>query len=104
VLDDFGKNNPVSVPLPGRTVKFVQIAANNIIFSSANITIHYNDAELNGVNERDLTIYHWNGASWDGLPTIIDSANKTLGATIMSNQTFGLQERTMLTLLEQMPG
>ncbi len=90
IFDDYGKNNPVPVRLPGRVVKYVEIGARNISFSSANITIRYSDSELNGGNEYDLTIYHWNGASWDALPTIVDMANKTLSATTTSLSPFGV--------------
>ena len=90
VLDDFGKKNPVSVPLPGKVVKYVEIGARNISFSSADITIRYTDAELNGGSEHDLAIYHWNGASWDAVPTIIDTANKTLSATTTSLSSWGV--------------
>ncbi|MCZ7400001.1 MAG: hypothetical protein O8C62_10075 [Candidatus Methanoperedens sp.] len=90
ILDDFGKNNPVSVPLPGRIVKYLEIGARNISFSSANVTIRYSDSELNGGNENDLTIYHWNGVSWDALPTTVDIANKTLSASATSLSPFGV--------------
>lgn len=90
VLDDFGKKNPVSVPLPGRAVKFVEIGARNISFSSADITIRYTDAELNGGSEDALTIYHWNGASWGAVPTIIDTVNKTLSVTASSLSVWGV--------------
>ncbi len=90
ILDDFGKKNPVSVPLPGRVVKYVEIGANNISFSSANITIRYTDADLNGGSEDALTIYHWNGGSWDAVPTVIDTMNKTLSASTASLSYWGV--------------
>ncbi len=90
VLDDFGKMNPVSSALPGMAVKYVEIGAKNISFSSADITIQYTDAELNGGSEDALTIYHWNGASWDAVPTIIDKVNKTLSATTASLSLWGV--------------
>ncbi len=90
ILDDYGKNNPVSVPLPGIAVKFVEIGAKNISFSSANITIRYTDADLNGGSEDALTIYHWNGASWDAVPTTIDKVNKTLSASTASLSFWGV--------------
>lgn len=90
ILEDYGKKNPVSVPLPGRAVKYVEIGAKNISFSSADITIRYTDAELNGGNEYDLTIYHWNGAAWDALPTTVDMAYKTLSASTTSLSPFGV--------------
>jgi len=47
-------------------VKYVEIGARNISFSSADITIHYTDAELNGGSEIDLTIY--TGTALRGMP------------------------------------
>ncbi len=102
VLDDFGKNNPVSVPLPGRVVKYVEIGANNISFSSANITIRYSDSELNGGNENGLTIYHWNGASWEAVPTVIDTVNKTLHTTTTSLSQWGVA--TSVTIVANSTG
>lgn len=90
ILDDFGKRNPVSVPLQGRVVKYVEIGARSVSYSSADITIRYDESELYGGNENDLTIYHWNGAAWDALPTIVDFTNKTLTATTTSLSPFGV--------------
>ncbi len=90
ILDDFGKKNPSSIPLPGMAVKFVEIGASGISFSSANITIRYTDAELIGGSEDALTIYHWNGASWDAVPTVIDKVNKTLSASTASLSLWGV--------------
>lgn len=97
VLDDFGKNNPVSVPLPGRAVKYVEIGANGISFSSANITIRYTDADLNGGNEYDLTIFHWNSAVWEQLPTVRDIENNTLTASAPSLSVFAVAEYNFST-------
>ncbi|MDD5614910.1 MAG: hypothetical protein PHH85_01775, partial [Candidatus Methanoperedens sp.] len=93
VLDDFGKNNPESVLLPGRVVKYVEIGARGILFSSAEITIRYTGADLNGGSENDLTIYHWNGTSWDALPTTVDATNNVLTATTTSLSSFGVATR-----------
>ncbi|MFZ3060894.1 MAG: carboxypeptidase regulatory-like domain-containing protein, partial [Candidatus Methanoperedens sp.] len=90
ILDDFGKRNPAPVPLPGMAVKFVEIGASGISFSSADITIRYTDADLNGGSEDALTIYHWNGASWDAMPTTIDTVNKTLSASTASLSLWGV--------------
>jgi hypothetical protein len=90
ILDDFGKKNPIQVPLPGMAVKCVEIGASGISFSSADITIRYTDAELNGGSEDALTIYHWNGASWDAVPTTIDMVNKTISASTASLSVWGV--------------
>ncbi len=89
ILNDYGKKNPVPVPL-ANSVKFVEIGAKNISFSSATVTIHYNDAELNGANENNLVINHWNGTAWETLPTAIDKVNKTLSANTTSLSPFGV--------------
>lgn len=69
ILDDFGKKNPVSVPVPGKAVKFVEIGAENMSFSSAEVTIRYSKADLNSVDEKTLVIYHWNVTQWELLET-----------------------------------
>ena len=90
VLDDYGKNNPVSVPLPGKPVKFVEISAKNISYSSAIVTIRYSRAELEDADENSLVIYHWNGATWEALPTIVDTMNNTLSAITGALSPFGV--------------
>ncbi len=90
VLDDYGKNNPVPVPLPGKVIRFVEIGAINISYSSAIVTIRYSNAELDGVDENSLVIYHWNGASWEALLTTVDTVNNTLSATTDSLSPFGV--------------
>ncbi|MDO9097808.1 MAG: hypothetical protein Q7U60_06780, partial [Candidatus Methanoperedens sp.] len=89
ILDDYGKNNPVSVPLPGKAIKFVEISASNISYSSAEVTIHYSEAELEGADESRLTVYHWNGAAWEALATHIDAVNNLLSANTTSLSAFG---------------
>jgi|GEM_PF-1249216 len=90
ILDDYGKNNPVSAPPPGTPVKFVEIGASNISYSSAEITIQYSEAELDGADENTLVIFHWSGTSWDPLPTTVDAANDTLTATTASLSPFAV--------------
>ncbi|MFZ3059177.1 MAG: hypothetical protein WA102_05495 [Candidatus Methanoperedens sp.] len=90
VLDDYGKNNPVSVPLPGKVIRFVEIGAINISYSSAIVTIRYSNAELEGADENSLVIYHWNGASWEALLTTVDTVNNTLSATTGALSPFGV--------------
>ena len=90
VLDDYGKNNPVSAPLPGIPVKFVEISATGISFSEAEITIRYTDNELNGADEARLSLYHWNGDSWDPLPATLDTVNNLLTATTDSLSPFAI--------------
>jgi PGF-pre-PGF domain-containing protein len=90
ILDDFGKKNPVPVPVPGKVVKFVEISAENISFSSAEVTIHYSKAELNNVNENTLVVYHWNVTQWEMLETIRDITNSTLSAGTGSLSPFAI--------------
>ncbi|MDD5615117.1 MAG: cytochrome c3 family protein [Candidatus Methanoperedens sp.] len=94
ILDDYGRKNPVSVPLPGRPVKFVEIGVQGISFSSAQVSVRYKEAELNGVSENSLVIYHWNGTAWDALPTTVDAANNVLTATTTSLSPFAVSGGT----------
>ncbi|MCX9026032.1 MAG: hypothetical protein OIN85_08070, partial [Candidatus Methanoperedens sp.] len=98
ILDDYGKKNPVSVPVPGRVVKFVEISAENISFSSAEVTIHYSKAELNNVNEKTLVIYHWNVTQWEQLETIRDITNSTLSAVTGSLSPFAITGQELLVI------
>jgi len=90
ILDDYGMKNPVSVPVQGFPVKFVEIGAINIDYSQVDITIHYTDAELNGADENSLVIYHWNSSSWEALATQIDPVNNLLRATAISLSPFAV--------------
>ncbi len=89
-FEDYGKNNPVPVPLPGTAIKFVEIGASRNSHSPATVTIPYSDAELEGVDENGLVIYHWNGAAWEPLATKVDVANNILTATTTSFSPFGV--------------
>ncbi len=97
ILDDYGKKNPVPVPPPARVVKFVEIGARNISFSGAEVTIHYSDAELNGVNESTLAVYHWEGAKWDVLETTRDGINNILSANTTSLSPFAIAGQVEMT-------
>lgn len=68
----------------------MEIEASKKPSSSAIITIPYSDAELEGVDESKLVIYHWNGAAWETLATKVDAANNLLTATTTSFSPFGV--------------
>ncbi|MDP2844727.1 MAG: hypothetical protein Q8N79_01450, partial [Candidatus Methanoperedens sp.] len=88
ILEDYGRKNPVASAPPGNTIKYVDIGAVNIDFESAEVRIAYTNAELGGADENTLTIYHWNGAFWEALPTTIDAVNNILTATTTSLSPF----------------
>ena len=90
ILDDYGRKNPVSVPLPGRPVKFVEIGVQGISFSSAEVSVRYREAELNGVSENSLVIYHWNLTYWEALDTTIDAVNNILTASTTTLSPFAI--------------
>ncbi|MBU4139470.1 MAG: hypothetical protein KJ729_05985, partial [Euryarchaeota archaeon] len=81
VLDNFGKNNPVTIPAPGNIIKYVDISAVNLSFEYAEIKIYYTDAELGGQDENRLVIYHYKNGAWSDLSTGVDAANNTLTAS-----------------------
>ncbi|HWR26762.1 MAG TPA: hypothetical protein VN316_02685, partial [candidate division Zixibacteria bacterium] len=89
-LEDYGKKNPVAVAPPGKSIKFVDISAEDISFDSAEVRIHYTDEELGGGDEGALVIYHWNGAAWDALATLVDAANNMLTVTTTSLSPFAV--------------
>lgn len=90
ILDDYGKRRPVQIPVPGKVVKYVEIGADNIVYSSAEITIRYSDAELEGTDENSLRIYHWNGVLWEPLSTAVDAGNNALSATTTTLSPFAV--------------
>jgi hypothetical protein len=90
ILDDYGKNNPAPATPPGKPVKYVEIGVDSITYSSAEITIQYSDAELEGADENSLRIYHWNGEAWKPLATTVDPASNTLTATTASLSPFAV--------------
>lgn len=90
ILDDYGRKNPVSVPLPGRPVKFVEIGVQGISFSSAEVSVRYREAELNGVSENSLVIYHWNLTYWEALDTTVDAVNNILKASTTTLSPFAV--------------
>jgi hypothetical protein len=90
IIEDYGKNNPVPVPLPGKAIKFMEIGASRNSHSPATVTIRYTDAEIKGMDENGLVIYHWNGAAWEPLATTVDAANNILTATTTSFSPFGV--------------
>ncbi len=89
VLDNYGRKNPVKKEPPGKAIKYVGISA-NLSFDSAEVRISYTNKELGNEDENRLVIYHWNGASWDALPTVVDDVNNMLTATTTSLSPFAV--------------
>ncbi|MDP2844905.1 MAG: hypothetical protein Q8N79_02370, partial [Candidatus Methanoperedens sp.] len=90
ILDNYGRKNPVSLPLPGKALKYVEIGASNISFIHADITIQYSDAELGDQDENRLVIYHYKNGAWNELSTGVDAANNTLSASADSLSVFAV--------------
>lgn len=90
ILDNYGRKNPVSLPLPGKALKFVEIGASNVAFIHADITIQYSDAELGDQDENRLVIYHYKNGAWSELSTGVDAANNTVTASTDSLSVFAV--------------
>ncbi len=90
ILDDFGTKNPVLEPPPEPVIKYVDISANNLGFDSVEVRIHYTDKELGNADENTLVISHWNGVSWEILPTTVDAAKNTVTAITTSLSPFAV--------------
>ncbi len=94
IFEDYGRKNPVNDTLPGRPVKFVEIGVQGISFSSAQVSVHYREAELNGVSENSLVIYHWNLTYWEALDTTVDTLNNILTASTTTLSPFAVSGST----------
>jgi len=48
-------------------------------FDAAQLTFGYDQADLlTGKTEADLAVYHWNGAAWEFLPSVLDTVVHTI--------------------------
>ncbi len=85
-------NNPGSSSPSGNPVKYIGISTSisNDNINSVDITISYTDSEISGIAEDSLTIYYWNGDSWESLSTTVDSNNNTATATVTHLSSFAL--------------
>ncbi len=94
-LEDYGAAIPEGVdqPAPGIPVKYVELHSTGVTFADANLSIYYTDAELNGLDEKSLAIYIYEGASWTELPTRVDPANNAVSATVDTLSVFALSAR-----------
>lgn len=54
------------------------------------LVFHYDPSLLFGLNESELAIYHYNGHSWDLLPSVLDPINDTITVTTLSLSPFAV--------------
>ncbi len=94
-LEEWGAAIPeyVGQAAPGIPVKYVGLHSTGVTFADANISIYYTDAELNGLDEKSLVIYIYEGASWIELSTRVDSANNVASATVDTLSVFAISAR-----------
>ena len=57
-----------------------------------NLTIHYTDGEVYGVNEYDLALYHWNESTseWESVETNLDTFFNEINANLTSFSEYGV--------------
>ena len=58
------------------------------VFYSGNITVELGYTPTSGINESNIKLYHWNGASWDALITNVDTTNKKVSGNVTSLSPF----------------
>jgi len=46
---------------PGEPVKYVELNSTGVSFADADVSIHYTDAELKGLDDKSLVIYSYYG-------------------------------------------
>ncbi|KAA0006632.1 MAG: hypothetical protein FE045_02530 [Thermoplasmata archaeon] len=69
--------------------KFINIS-NMTATSWINITFYYNDSDVENVREDSLSLYEWNGSSWNEIESILDAENNTINANISSFSIYGI--------------
>jgi len=91
-LEDHGSSLPADVdqPAPGGPVKYVELHSTGVSFVDVDVTIHYTDIELNGLDEKSLVIYSYYGGAWNELPSKVDPSKNVVTATVDSLTIFAV--------------
>lgn len=94
-LEDYGAALPggVGEPAPGVPVKYIELRSTGVSFSNADVSIHYTDAELNGLDEKSLVIYSYDGGAWTELPTRVDVAKNIVSTAVDTLLVFAISAR-----------
>lgn len=87
-LEDFEKNNPITVQPHGLPVRFFRVSAQNISYESISISAAYCEMDLNGIDERKLTFFIYENSTWIMLPTDVNEEENILNASANSPSLF----------------
>lgn len=64
-------------------VKFIEVYVTGFTAGTANIKLHYTDAEISGFVEDSLTLSYWDGDSWEAADNIVlDAAANSISGDI----------------------
>ena len=72
----------------GKYLEIYPVTTNSWI----NLTIHYEDSEVYGVNEYDLALYHWNGSAseWESVEADLNTFFNEINANLTSFSEYGV--------------
>lgn len=93
-IEDFEKNSPVNVHPHGLHVRFFRLGAQNISFESISISAAYCEMDLNGVNERNLSLFIYENSTWVKLPTDVNEEENILNASARSLSLFAISSHS----------
>lgn len=94
IIDNYGSSNPESNLPQGNVLKYVDVSASNLSYSSIEISIRYTSAELGSLDENLLAISHFKNNTWNELSTSVDAVNNLVTATATSLSSFAVIEAT----------
>ena len=57
------------------------------------VTVHYNESDLEGVNETRLALHYWDDGKWVEVPTTLEAAQNRAVAAVSHFTTYALLER-----------
>lgn len=94
ILEDFEKNNPVNVHPHGLHVRFFRLGTQNISFESVSISAAYCEMDLNGINEKNLSLFIYENSTWVKLPTNVNEEDNILNASARSLSLFAISSHS----------
>lgn len=93
-LEDFEKHNPITVQPHGLPLRFFRVSAQNLSYESISISAAYCEMDLNGIDERNLTLFIYENSTWIRLPTDVNEEENILNASANSLSLFAVSSHS----------
>ncbi len=95
-LEDYEKNNPLTVMPPGMPLRFFKINAQNISYESIALNATYCEMDIKGTDEEKLAIFRYeaNNSTWVMLPTNVNKEENILNASVNSLSLFAVSSHS----------